>query len=83
MKVILDSVLEDWREDLCARCNKECNPAYRFCYSTDKQDINESSLADFEIISCRSCCGFIDKSWKDKCDDISSVSSLIKTGGIK
>ena len=79
MKVILNSVLEDWREDVCIYCGCECNPSYRFCYNTDKSDDEGNSLAEFEIEVCRDCCNKIDVNWRNKCENISPKEVVYKS----
>jgi len=60
MKLNLNMVLEDWREDVCIKCGLECNPHYRFCYSDD------NNLIDTEVILCKDCCSKVDRGWRKK-----------------
>lgn len=80
MMVKFDEVLEDWREDVCARCGNECNPRYRFCYSTKKTNTQNMPLTEFEIQVCRKCCFSLERDWKMKCKNVSPYCTLIKKG---
>ena len=55
MKIILSEVLQDYREDICCICGKECNPHYRFGYYSEEKDLMGNALIDEELQCCKDC----------------------------
>ena len=69
MKIQIGNVMEDWREDCCARCGLSCNPHYRICYQLDKRGRYGNQIIDEEFTLCRFCLPKVVGSWGNMMDE--------------
>ena len=55
----------DYRDSICGMCGEECNPRYRFNYSSKECDKKGNPLIDGEVECCSKCYSKLNEMFKN------------------